>query len=239
MVEYLENERYLKSLVAVIRDKRSSASELQKALRRFGQGMAQHIVAKSAREQKIETPMGRTLMAYVAAKPYTLIVGPRAEKALVKGMQDIIDNSTAGYMDFRGKRGRQLMEGPTRALQMEREVGNESVESLICVKSMLAEGNTAITLAKTAIAIYNPRRVVIASILHTVRGLHKVQESIPRAEILLVVKRPDDINDNGMLIPGVGNLDERLKETILVKKAVGKPRSPRAASKATAISRNG
>jgi uracil phosphoribosyltransferase len=60
---------------------------------------------------------------------------------------------------------------------------------------------------------FEPKKTIITSIFHTTSGLRFVRDELPKAEVFLVEKEPDGLDGNGMLIPGIGDLDERLKQS--------------------------
>ena len=82
-------------------------------------------------------------------------------------------------------------------------------DSVIIAKSVLATGCTAISLTRKAVEMYNPRNVIIASIFYSDIGIAEMLNEISTAQIFTFGKA-DSLDENGMLIPGVGNLDQRL-----------------------------
>ena len=89
---------------------------------------------------------------------------------------------------------------------------NSNVDSVIIAKAVLATGCTAIVLAKRAIEQYNPKELIIATAFHSKEGVAELKEVFPQAKLILLGK-PDILEkSNGFLMPGVGNLDERIRE---------------------------
>lgn len=76
-------------------------------------------------------------------------------------------------------------------------------------KAVIATGCTAITLVQKAYKKYMPKGIIIVSAFYCKRGLDEVSFELPNVDIY-VGNEKDDIDDSGMLIPGVGNLDLRL-----------------------------
>lgn len=72
---------------------------------------------------------------------------------------------------------------------------------------MIATGCTAITLAKKAFEKYIPKGLIIVSAFSD-RGLADLIHEFPNADIY-VGNDLDEINSNGMFMPGIGNLDLR------------------------------
>lgn len=65
-------------------------------------------------------------------------------------------------------------------------------------------------MTKKAIELYNPQNIVIATVFYTKRGIEEIKKEISTAQIY-AYGIPDELNDDGMLIPGCGNLDARIK----------------------------
>jgi uracil phosphoribosyltransferase len=51
----------------------------------------------------------------------------------------------------------------------------------------------------------------LVSIFYSNAGIAELRESFPNAYIF-VVGEPDNLTDDGLLVPGVGLLDERIRE---------------------------
>jgi uracil phosphoribosyltransferase len=57
---------------------------------------------------------------------------------------------------------------------------------------------------------YMPRNTIIASVFYSKQAVAELSQEIPNADII-VIGDPDALDENGMLVPGVGNLDVRLR----------------------------
>lgn len=83
------------------------------------------------------------------------------------------------------------------------------IKTLIVAKSVLATGCTAVHLARKAIETYNAQSIIIASVFYSEIGINEITNELPQSKIY-VFGDPDKLNADGMLVPGVGNLDMRL-----------------------------
>jgi hypothetical protein len=118
------------------------------------------------------------------------------------------DNSLSGFMDFKGRRGVTALDSPVRNIDLPHS-SDEPVVNLIIGKAVLATGCTAISLTKESTRKYMPRRIIIASCFYSKKGVSELMHEIPNADLILVGEA-DKINNDGMLEPGIGNLDQRL-----------------------------
>ena len=74
----------------------------------------------------------------------------------------------------------------------------------------LVEGPcTAITLAKKAFTKYYPEELIIVAPFYCKQGVDELQAELSNARIFVAFE-PDNINEDGMLVPRVGNIDARL-----------------------------
>jgi uracil phosphoribosyltransferase len=79
------------------------------------------------------------------------------------------------------------------------------------LKSVLASGCTAVSLAKRSLEIYQPCNLIIASVFYSVNGLNEIFNELPSAE-MCIFGEADEIDSKGMLIPGMGDLDGRISK---------------------------
>lgn len=85
----------------------------------------------------------------------------------------------------------------------------EIVDTVIIAKSVLATGCTAISLTRKALEKYTPQAVIIAAVFYSVDGINAILQEISTAK-LFVFGDPDQLQQDGLLVPGFGDLDKRL-----------------------------
>ena len=88
-------------------------------------------------------------------------------------------------------------------------VKGKKIDSILIAKSVLATGCTAISLTRKALSEYVPDKVIIVAAFYSTRGLDDLTAEFPNAHIF-VVGDPDDLEENGLLVPSIGLLEERL-----------------------------
>lgn len=205
------DDKFVIAQASIVRNINSSKEDIKKALFLLGQEIGKKFVENYyLEEREITTPMNESISSLLPKFPLSVIITTRDDtEHLRKGLASILDNCKLGYMDFEGRRGLEALNSSVRMLQLP-EIKNKVVDSLIIGKAVLATGCTAISLTKTAIKEYLPKRLIITTIFYSRMGLSELIKEFPHADIF-VVGEPDDINEDGMLVPGVGNLDERLR----------------------------
>ena len=193
-----------------MRSESSSPTSLNKAIINLGEEFAKVVIEKYDLAKKtIRTPMFHELEALVPIHSRSVIITTKDDfEFLGKGLSNKIDNSLLGFMDFEGRRGTTALNNPIRNIDLPHS-SDEPVVNLIIGKAVLATGCTAISLTKESMRKYMPRRIIIASCFYSKRGVSELIHEIPNADLILVGEA-DKINDDGMLEPGIGNLDHRL-----------------------------
>lgn len=207
------NNRYIQVLETKIRDQNTSVEELKKSLLELGTLVGQEICADNMLSDVIvNTPMEATYSGVKIdeSKEYVVISTKDEYEYFANGIARQLDSCNRGYMEFsRGKKEDEFC-APIRAMDLPDIKTGKPVEYVIIAKSVLATGCTAILLAKKAIDKYMPKGIIIASAFYSISGVLELKNQVPHAKIYVCMD-PDDINAEGMLLPGVGNLDLRLK----------------------------
>jgi len=206
------NDYYSKSYKTLIRSTDSTPEEIRKAIELLGAEIGKVIFGKYFTILKqIKTPMGFSIDSLFPSQKRVAIITTKDDfEYLGKGMKTVFENTISGYINFEGIRGAQALNSHIRDMMLP-DQGNEPISTLIIGKAVLATGCTAITLTKTAFKKYMPRNLVIASIFYSKQGLQDIISELPNADMVLIGE-PDNINSEGMLEPGIGNLDQRINE---------------------------
>jgi len=207
----IENQ-YSTMLLTEVRDQNTSSEVLQDRLSRLGRIMGEKIIGKElTSSHKVKTPLGFHVDGLRMMQSLTVVISTRDDyNYFANGLISPFENVIRGYMDFGGLRGAQTLSNPIRAISLPEVKSGQVVETLIIAKSVLATGCTVISLTKKAIETYYPNKIIIACIFYSERGLVELKQDIPQSKVY-VYGTPDELDENGMLVPGIGNIDERLK----------------------------
>lgn len=207
------SDHYSEALINEIRDQGTESSVLADRLCLLGQRAGQVISGELFTEKRsIITPMGHSHTGLHLSDEQIVVISTKDDyEYFAKGISGVMKNTLRGYMDFDGARGIQALTQPIRSIKLPDVEDKQSVSSVLIAKAILATGCTAISLMKKAIELYNPRHIIIASVFYTERGVYDVLNEAANTKIY-VFGNPDDLNEDGMLIPGVGDLDTRLKQ---------------------------
>lgn len=204
---------FAKYLITDIRNQETPREVLRERLFELGRLTSEEIIGDNLISENVITPMGVSFAGYSIPRNTTVVISTRDDyHFFAKGLQSRFPNSYKGYMDFGGERGPDALQNKRRAIEFPTIKQGDFVETLVVAKSVLATGCTAITLTKTAIARYQPKKVIIASVFYSKQGITDLLSEIPRIDKIYTHGEPDDLNDEGLLMPGVGDLDSRITE---------------------------
>lgn len=204
------SDKYAIALRNEIRDVNTDSDKLKDLLYKLGNGVGQKIAEKYFLiERKVVTPMKEEHTGCHISNQEMVVVSTKDDyQYFGNGVAAVFPNVSRGFMDFSGVRGEDALTCPLREINLP---DKNDVEAVIIAKSVLATGCTAITLAKRAVEKYNPNYLIIASVFYSEQGIEDIKKSCKGVKIF-VIGEPEKLRYDGMLVPGFGNLDERLKD---------------------------
>lgn len=205
---------YANVLITDIRSNETPRDILCNRLYELGRLTSEALIGDNLVSLKnVTTPMGHQFAGLSLPRTTTVVISTRDDyEHFAEGVRSKLPNSYKGFMDFRGDRGLEALQNKRRAIEFPSLRQGEIVDTLVVAKSVLATGCTAVTLTRSAIIKYQPRKVIIASVFYSQQGIEELLLDIPNIDKIYTHGQPDTLNTNGMLIPGVGNLDYRTAE---------------------------
>lgn len=203
-------DKYSGILRTQVRNKKSESEELRDSVFELGRIIGQKITGNLAIPEQVITPMEKSFNGVIFPNKTSVIISTEDDfEFLAKGVASIIKNSVRGFMNFGSTRGQAALNAPVRSASLPDLKFASYIDNLIIVKSVLATGCTAISLTNKAIEKYKPKNLIIATIFYSIIGIQELSSEFPHATIYLFGD-PDELDSNGMLQPGVGNIDARL-----------------------------
>jgi uracil phosphoribosyltransferase len=205
-------DKFSKYHISEIRNKKSKRKILSSSLYNLGLILGKEILERfHLEENRVITPMEASFDGLKLNNDLSAIISTKSDfENFSKGCRCIISNKIDGYMDFGDSRGNDIYSAPVRSMYLPALKLNKSVKNLIILKSVIATGCTAITLTRRAIEKYKPNRLIIGAIFYSEQGLAEVLAEFPNSNII-VFDAADKLNSNGMLTPGIGDLEKRIK----------------------------
>lgn len=154
------------------------------------------------RERLIETPMGGSVFEFIEEERVVFLCILRAGLPMLNGALRALPRASVGFLAV--KRDEELL---TPRLYYSRlpEVKDRWV---VLLDPMLATGGT-LHMAIEEIKPMKPERILCLNLLASPEGLEKVLSSHPEVDFFLV-KVDRGLNSRGYIVPGVGDIGDRL-----------------------------
>ncbi|POY36443.1 hypothetical protein C3K47_11920 [Solitalea longa] len=209
----ISTNNYGSALLTTIRNCNTPKDELRQSLIKIGNLIGSEIVSEEfTYMDKINTPLQKDFLGFSFKKSNVVIVSTKDDyNFFLKGIAQCIKNPITGYMDFSGERGKATYTSPVRSLVLPETPRGQAIDAVIIAKSVLATGCTAVTLAKSAYQKLMPNKLIITTCFYSLSGIEELKNEIPNCKLYLI-GNPDELDQDGMLVPGVGNLDQRLQD---------------------------
>lgn len=205
-------DKYSLALQTKIRSINTDNEGLRNDLIKLGHKIGIEIVSDNMLEEtEISTPMDHIFKGLSFRDTVNLVYSTKDDyEYFAKGMSLVIPNSMQGYFDFQGVRGPDALTQPIRSASHPSIKPGTIVDTVVIAKAVLATGCTAVSLTKNIVTKFQPKNIIIASSFYSERGIRELFAEIPNIKTIYTVGKADELNEEGMLIPGVGNLDKRL-----------------------------
>ena len=202
------NDADFEILLSAVRDEQTDPDVLRSALRQLGEIAGLRIARKwFSSKRELMTPMRQPYLGIVQEDVNVCVVSTRDDfQHFGFGVASRFPGCLRGYLDLHGRRGIDALRSPIVSHQLPPKRGD--VDAVIVAKSILATGCTAMRLLDATKKAYAPDRIIVTAVFHSQKGLREVLEANSVCEAVFFGE-PDDLDGNGMLIPGVGNLDSR------------------------------
>lgn len=205
---YNHDSEIVERLKNTIRDDNAPVEVIRGSINSLAHIAAQEMHKIDVSKASFVTPMGAKIEGEMLSYPSRIVITTREDRDTMGEPLSIAFGSCGlGFMDFEGRRALEALNQPVRHIEFPKN--KSPVDTLIIAKVVLATGCTAISLTKAAINYYGSTRLFIVSLFYSEQGLSDLRVEFPSADIFLIGK-PDRIRSDGMLVPGVGNLDERV-----------------------------
>ena len=203
---------FITMLQTRVRDKQTMAEEIQQTLYKLGEYIVSEIIGNEfVKEESVITPLNKQFQGLIMLQQKVIVISTKDDyENFAAGISDNIKDCLRGYMDFNGVRGSDTFSSPIRSVSLPEIRRGEVVDTVIVAKSVLATGCTAISLLRKAIEKYMPDKIIVASLFYSEQGVIDLKMEIQKCKIY-VCGQADSLNNDGMLLPGVGNLDNRTK----------------------------
>jgi uracil phosphoribosyltransferase len=192
--------------LSLARDKRSSQVAFRKAINRLGRSLAYEFLRTlKTKTYKLETPLAKTTGERIKGTDKIVIVLIlRAAIPFVEGMYKMLPMAQTGIISaWRGEAPQWKVE--IRYSKLPTITRNDIV---IIADPMLATGHTTKEVVKRIIRAGRPKRLVVFSVIATMKGITYVHRAFPQTEFYTCAVDPE-LDTAGYIVPGLGDAGDR------------------------------
>lgn len=190
-----------------LRDKNTPSREFKKLLSEISYLMVFEITRDlSIKPVEIETPLAKTI-AYEIAEHIALVPILRAGLGMVDGIHDLIPTARVGHIGL--YRDEKTLEPKKYFSKLPNDISQRLV---ILLDPMLATGNS-IVYAISLLKKEGVKKIKFVSIVAAPEGVKKLQQIHPDVQAYSAAL-DDFLNDDGYIVPGLGDCGDRLFGTI-------------------------
>jgi uracil phosphoribosyltransferase len=192
--------------LAILRDKKTSSDIFSKNLEELSLILFLEATKNlSTKKSKVETPFKEIECDFIK-KEILLVPILRAGIGMIPLIRKFYPKTHVGMIGL--KRDEHILKPITYYVNLPKNINNYSV---FILDPMLATGGSIIKTVEI-LSGYNVKPDAVISIISAPEGLKAVQESTPNLEIYTVAV-DEKLNENGYIIPGLGDAGDRFFNT--------------------------
>lgn len=190
--------------LSVLRDKSTEAKEFRELVKEITTLMVYEITRDlQVKGEPIETPIAKTTAFKLTNKKISIVPIFRAGLAMVDGFLTLVPNASVGHVG--------LFRDPDsfKPVEYYSKFPTDITESTVYILDpMIATGGT-ITEAITKLKQNGVKHISVISIISVMQGIDVVHSAHPDVDIF-VTAIDEGLDDNGYIVPGLGDCGNRL-----------------------------
>ncbi|HFI0462792.1 TPA: uracil phosphoribosyltransferase [Streptococcus suis] len=193
--------------LTIIRDKGTSTKQFREVTNEIAMLMAYEITRDLPLEDvEIETPLVRSKQKQIAGKKLAIIPILRAGLGMVDGMVNLIPAARIGHIGL--YRDHDTLEAVEYFAKFPQDI---SERRLFVVDPMLATGGSAIAALDLLVSKYNvqPENITFVCLVAAPEGVEAFQKAHPNVD-LYTAALDERLNENGYILPGLGDAGDRI-----------------------------
>ncbi|HAV40620.1 MAG TPA: uracil phosphoribosyltransferase [Aquificaceae bacterium] len=193
----------LKHKLNTIRDKRNPPERLRSLVEELTLMCMPYLMEEAPiRNERIETPLEESIFEFVEEEKIVLLCILRAGMPMLNGALRAFPRAKAGFLAIRRN------EESLKPTLYYRRIPNIKDKWVVVLDPMLATGGT-LSMALEEIKAERPERIFSLNLVASPEGIEKVLSLHPDVN-LFVVSVDRELNQKGYIVPGVGDMGDRL-----------------------------
>lgn len=200
------NHPVIKHKLSILRDKNTNSSSFRRGMQEIGRYLAYQVTKDLELEEvEIETPFVKTKAQKVSNPPVVISI-MRSGNGLLDGVLEALPFARAGHIGiYRDKFIKNTVEYYFKVPD------NAKGREVIVLDPLIATGDTIVAVVDR-LKQYDVGKIKVLALLAAPEGLERLHYFHEDVEVC-VVNIENGLNENGYLLPGLGDAGDRLYNT--------------------------
>lgn len=190
--------------LSIIRNKNTGTKEFREIITEIAIFLCYEAMKDAQLEEiKIETPMGKTKVKVLNEDKYAFVPILRAGTGMLDGLLQVIPNAKIGHIGL--YRNEETLKPVKYYYKMPKDISNREV---LILDPMLATGGSASDTIK-CLKEDGVKKIKFLSIISAPEGIERLNKEFPDVE-LYTAAVDEKLNENGYIVPGLGDAGDRI-----------------------------
>ena len=190
--------------LSYIRDKNTGTKEFRELVDEVGMLMAYEVTRDlQLQDVEIETPITKTVQKQIAGKKLAIVPILRAGIGMVDGLLSLVPAAKVGHIGM--YRDEETLKPVEYLVKLPEDIDQRQI---FVVDPMLATGGSAI-LAVDSLKKRGASNITFVCLVSAPEGVKALQDAHPDVDIFTAAL-DDHLNENGYIVPGLGDAGDRL-----------------------------
>ncbi|KRN29307.1 Uracil phosphoribosyltransferase [Lactobacillus selangorensis] len=198
------NHPLIQHKLTIMRDKNTGTKDFREIASEIAELMVYEITRDlPLKSVEIETPMGKTVQKELAGKKLAVVPILRAGLGMVDGVLRLVPAAKVGHIGM--YRDEETLEPHEYFLKLPPDIEQRDV---FVVDPMLATGGSA-KMAIEALKKHGAKNMRLVVLVAAPEGVKAIEEAFPDVDVYAAAL-DDHLNDDGYIVPGLGDAGDRL-----------------------------
>lgn len=207
MKEVILNHPLVKHKISVLRNEKTSTKEFRELISEIAMLLCYEALKDAKLEEyPVKTPIADTIGQKVNEDNYAFVPILRAGMGMVDGVLRVMPTAKIGHIGL--YRNEETLEPVKYYCKLPENVQNKEVILLDPMLATGGSGSAAITMLKKD----GVKKIKFLCVIASPGGIKRIQEDHPDVEIFCA-QLDEKLNENGYIIPGLGDAGDRIYGT--------------------------
>ncbi len=207
MKEIILNHPMVKHKISVLRSKDTSTKEFRELISELSMILCYEAFKNEELEEfDVETPIAKTTGYRINEDNYAFVPILRAGMGMIDGVLQVMPTAKIGHIGL--YRNEETLEPVKYFAKFPKGIQEKTVILLDPMLATGGSGSAAITLLKKD----GVKKIKFLSIIAAPEGIKRIQKDHPDVQIY-AAQLDDHLNENGYIVPGLGDAGDRIYGT--------------------------